>query len=61
MFIAFAPKDDPKIAVAVYVENAGQGARAAAGISGLMIERYLKGCTERAHMEEYILNGDFIY
>ncbi|MEM8965933.1 MAG: penicillin-binding transpeptidase domain-containing protein [Bacteroidota bacterium] len=61
VFIAFAPKDDPKIAVAVYVENAGQGARAAAGISGLMIERYLKGCTERAHMEEYILNGDFIY
>ncbi|MEM6840747.1 MAG: penicillin-binding protein 2 [Bacteroidota bacterium] len=61
VFIAFAPKDDPKIAVAVYVENAGQGARAAAGISGLMIERYLKGCTERPHMEEYILNGDFIY
>ncbi len=61
VFIAFAPKDDPKIAVAVYVENAGQGARAAGGISGLMIERYLKGCTERPHMEEYILNGDFIY
>ncbi|WKN44490.1 penicillin-binding protein 2 [Tunicatimonas pelagia] len=61
VFIAFAPKDDPKIAVAVYVENAGQGARAAAGISGLMIEQYLKGCTERPHMEEFVLNGDFIY
>ena len=61
VFIAFAPKDDPKIAVAVYVENAGQGARAAGGISGLMIERYLKGCTERPHMEKYILDGDFIY
>lgn len=61
VFIAFAPKDDPKIAIAVYVENAGQGARAAAGISGLMIEKYLKGCTERPYMEEFILNGDFIY
>ena len=61
VFISFAPKDDPKIALAVYVENAGQGARAAAGISGLMIEKYLKGCTDRTHMEEYILDGDFIY
>ena len=61
VFIAFAPKDDPKIALAVYVENAGQGARAAAGISGLMIEKYLKNCTDRPAVEEYILNGDFIY
>lgn len=61
VFIAFAPKDDPQIALAVYVENAGQGARAAAGISGLMIEKYLKGCTDRTYMEEYILKGDFIY
>jgi penicillin-binding protein 2 len=61
VFISFAPKDDPKIALAVYVENAGQGARAAAGISGLMIEKYLKGCTDRTYMEDYILKGDFIY
>ncbi len=61
VFIAFAPKDDPKIALAVYVENAGQGARAAAGISGLMIEKYLKNCTDRPKIEEYILNGKFIY
>lgn len=61
VFIAFAPKDDPQIAMAVYVENAGQGARAAAGISGLMIEKYLKGCTDRSFMEDYILKGDFIY
>ncbi|MEK6477748.1 penicillin-binding protein 2 [Catalinimonas sp. 4WD22] len=61
VFIAFAPKDDPQIAIAVYVENAGQGARAAAGISGLMIEKYLKGCTDRYQMEDYILKGDFIY
>ena len=61
VFIAFAPKDDPKIALSVYVEHGGQGARAAAAIAGLMIEKYLKGCTDRWHMEEYVLNGEFIY
>lgn len=61
VFIAFAPKDDPQIAVAVYVENAGQGARAAAGISSLMIEKFIKGCTERNQLEDYILKGNFIY
>ena len=61
VFIAFAPKDNPKIALAVYVENAGQGARAAGGISGLLIEKYLKGCVERPNLQDYILKGDFIY
>ncbi len=61
VFIAFAPKDNPKIALSVYVENGGQGARAAAGIAGLMIEKYLNGCTDRTHMEDYVLRGDFIY
>lgn len=61
VFIAFAPKDNPKIALSVYVEYGGQGARAAAAIAGLMIERYLKGCTDRSHMEEYVLNGEFLY
>jgi penicillin-binding protein 2 len=61
VFIAFAPKDDPKIALSVYVEHGGQGARAGAAIAGLMIEKYLLGCTDRSHMEEYVLNGEFIY
>jgi len=61
VFIAFAPKDDPKIALAVYVEFGGQGARAGAAIAGLMIEKYINGCTDRSHMEEYVLNGEFIY
>ena len=43
VFIAFAPKDDPKIAIAVYVENAGFGATYAAPVASLMIEKYLKG------------------
>ena len=42
-FIAFAPKDDPKIAIAVYVENGVWGARYAAPIASLIIEKYLNG------------------
>lgn len=41
VFYAFAPRDNPKIAIAVYVENAGFGATIAAPIAGLMIEKYL--------------------
>ena len=41
VFFAFAPKDDPQIAIAVYVENAGFGGDVAAPIAGLMIEKYL--------------------
>jgi len=61
VFIAFAPKDDPKIAVAAYVQNAGQGARAAASVAGLMIEKYLTGEIKRHWIEEYALRGEFIY
>jgi len=43
VFFAFAPKDNPKIAIAVYVENAGFGGAIAAPIAGLMMEKYLKG------------------
>jgi penicillin-binding protein 2 len=46
VFIAFAPRDNPKIAIAVYVEDAGQGGRAAASIASLMIEKYLNGKTK---------------
>jgi penicillin-binding protein 2 len=60
VFIAFAPKDNPKIAVAVYVEDAGQGARAAASIASLMIEKYLIGETKRPNIEQYVLNGKFL-
>ncbi|ELR72650.1 Penicillin-binding protein 2 (PBP-2) [Fulvivirga imtechensis AK7] len=60
VFIAFAPRDDPKIAVSVYVEDAGQGARAAASIASLMIEKYLLGETKRPYIENYVLKGDFL-
>lgn len=61
VFIAFAPKDNPKIAVSVYVEDAGQGARAAASIASLMIEKYLIGETKRPQIEQYVLDGRFLY
>jgi penicillin-binding protein 2 len=43
VFICFAPMDDPKIAVAAYVENAGFGATWAAPIASLLVEKYLTG------------------
>ncbi len=61
VFIAFAPRDNPKIAVSVYVEDAGQGARAAASIASLMIEKYLLGGTNRPQIEEYVLRGKFLH
>ena len=42
-FMAFAPKDNPQIAISVYVENSGFGATFAAPIASLLVEKYLKG------------------
>ena len=55
VFIAFAPKDDPKIAIAVYVENAGFGATYAAPVASLMIEKYLRGEITNKASEQRIL------
>lgn len=57
IFVAFAPVDDPKIAIAVFVENGYWGSRWAGRIAGLMIEKYLKGTITRTDMEKYILEG----
>jgi len=59
--MAFAPKDDPKIAISVYVENAGWGGRAAASTASLLVEKYLKGEHSKPWLEDYILKGEFIY
>ena len=56
IFIAFAPVDNPKIAIAVFVENGYWGGRYAGRIAGLMIEKYLKGEITRKDMEDWILN-----
>lgn len=60
VFVAFAPKEDPKIAIAVYVENAGWGGRAAASTASLMIEKYIRGYITREALEEYVLVGKFM-
>ncbi len=54
VFIAFAPKDNPKIAIAVYVENAGFGGAIAAPVAVLMIEKYLKGKISRDYLQKQI-------
>jgi len=56
ILIAFAPKDNPKIAMAVFVENGGYGSTIAAPITSLMIEKYLTGSTQRKHIEERMYN-----
>ncbi|XOV92316.1 MAG: peptidoglycan D,D-transpeptidase FtsI family protein [Bacteroidota bacterium] len=58
-FMCFAPKEDPQIAVAAYVENAGWGARAAAATASLIVEKYLTGEIKRTWLEDYVLKGDF--
>ena len=62
VFICFAPMDNPKIAVAAYVENAGFGATWSAPIASLLVEKYLTGqiSGERKPLEERMLNGDLM-
>ncbi len=55
VFVAFAPKDNPKIALAVFVENGYWGARYAGRIASLMIEKYLRDNISRTDLEEWIL------
>ena len=57
IFIAFAPKENPKIALAVFVENGYWGSRWAAPIASLMIEKYLNGEVQRGWLEDRMLNG----
>lgn len=56
VFIAFAPKDNPRIAVMVVVENAGFGSTYAAPIASLMIEKYLKGSVSNKYREQSMMN-----
>jgi len=57
VFIAFAPKDNPKIAIAVYIENAGFGGTWASPLASLMIEKYLADSISRPDLEKYILDA----
>lgn len=55
-FIAFAPADDPQIAIAVLMENSGFGSVSATPIASLLIEQYLTGTTTRQHIYNHVLN-----
>ncbi|QKG53298.1 penicillin-binding transpeptidase domain-containing protein [Hymenobacter sp. BRD67] len=58
-FAAFAPANDPKIAIAVFIENAGFGGTFAAPAAGLMMERYLRGkvAPNRKRWEDWVMYG----
>lgn len=62
VFIAFAPKENPRIAISVFVENSGYGSAWAAPIASLMIEKFLKGYIpeRRKYLEENMFNGNLI-
>ena len=60
VFICFAPKDDPKIAIAAYVENGGFGATYAAPMASLMVEKYLTGEVKRDVLEKRMKEMDLM-
>lgn len=60
LFIAFAPKDNPQIAMSVIVENSGYGSTWAAPIASLMVEKYLNDTISRPHVVKRMLEGDLI-
>ncbi len=60
VFVAFAPVDNPQIAIAVVVENAGYGSVWAAPIASLMIEKYLNREINRQWFEQRVLDANFL-
>lgn len=60
-FLCFAPKDDPKIAVSVYVEHGGFGGSVAAPIASLIVEQYLTDTITRPALMDYIKQTQIAY
>ena len=62
IFMAFAPKDNPQIAIAVYLENGGWGGSYAAPIASLIIEKHIRGFIhpDRTYLENRMLNANLI-
>lgn len=61
IFIAFAPVEDPKIALSIIIENGGYGSTWAAPIASLMMEKYIRGYSERPNVEERMMKGVINY
>ncbi|HEY3369835.1 MAG TPA: penicillin-binding protein 2 [Prolixibacteraceae bacterium] len=62
VFVGFAPRDNPKIAVAVFIQNAGFGATYAAPIAGLIMEKYLNDsiAPHRKELEQRLIETDLL-
>ncbi len=61
VFFAFAPRENPKIAIAVFVENAGYGGTWAAPIASMLVEKYLKDTiTLPKYIQDRIYNGNLL-
>ena len=60
IFIGFAPKNNPKIAIAVYVENGGYGSKWAAPIASLIAEKYITNSISNIDLEKEMINGYLI-
>ena len=61
VFICFAPKDNPRIAMAVYIENGGFGASWAVPIASLMVEKYLTGQVSRPELEQRMMRSSLMH
>lgn len=61
IFIAFAPVEDPQIALSIIIENGGYGSTWAAPIASLMMEKYIRGSTERPAVEKRMMEGVINY
>lgn len=61
IFIAFAPVEDPQIALSIIIENGGYGSTWAAPIASLMMEKYIKGYSERPQVEKRMMEGSINY
>ena len=57
IFVAFAPVDDPEIAIAVFIEHGYWGSRYAGKIASLMIEKYIKREITRTDLEDWLLEN----
>lgn len=61
IFIAFAPVEDPQIALSIIIENGGYGSTWAAPIASLMMEKYIRGYSERPAVEKKMMEGVINY
>ena len=61
VFIGFAPRENPKIAICVYVENAGWGSTAAVPVGSLLMEKYLTDTITRPRLVDYVKQLEIRY